>query len=174
MKILFTKNLQFYFNPFLNILYWFLKFNTNFYYIYSQIIENNFIKFITENYFSLLFLKSNFYYNFFRKFIVNLKSNLILYFIKLKLRGLGFRAIKIGKNILRFYFIMVNFFYIHIPKEIILKIKKRKLFFLSLNLQKLKVFMKGINLLKKIIVYRFRGLSYPKKIYLSKKGKRKL
>jgi hypothetical protein len=79
---------------------------------------------------------------FFVSFISFLKNNLkILYnyfFFRLKLRGLGFRIRKISSNLYKFFFTSTNFFYLHLPLQIIIKLKRKKLLFISYNICLLK------------------------------------
>lgn len=78
--------------------------------------------------FSIFFFKS------FLKLFFDCNKNLFLFFtFKLKIKGLGFRIRKLSTMLYKFFFTSVNFFYLHVPNNIILKNRKRRLFFLSLN-----------------------------------------
>jgi len=61
----------------------------------------------------------------------------------------------------------------HIPSSILLKYKNRRLFFISTRLEDLKLSMLYLLMLKKQIVYRLKGLFFPKQIFLIKPGKNK-
>jgi hypothetical protein len=81
---------------------------------------------------SFLFLN----YFFFKKFLNNfflLSRNFNFYSFRIKFRGLGFRLFYISKNLYKFFFISTNFFYIHMPSTVMLKRRKRRLFFLGNN-----------------------------------------
>lgn len=54
-----------------------------------------------------------------------------------------------------------------------MKYKKRKLFYLSYNFCMLRILIISLVLLKKLIVYRIRGLLLPKKILFVKPGKKR-
>ena len=61
----------------------------------------------------------------------------------------------------------------HIPASILLKYKNRRLIFISTHLEHLKVSMLHLVLLKKQILYRLKGLFFPRNILLIKPGKNK-
>jgi hypothetical protein len=106
-------------------------------------------------------------------FIVFYSKLICLYYSKLKLKGLGFRAVQICASLCRFYFTSTNFFYLHVPKQVIAKIKIRRLFFISTDLFVLREVIIGLLLLKKLMVYRISGLLYPKRIITMKPGKKR-
>lgn len=124
---------------------------------------------------NLSFIFSNFFYFItFFKHIVHFYNKLSSFFyLRLKLKGLGYRIIIITKGLIKIFFNRSNFFYVHIPKSILLKYKIRRLFFLSTNLSELRLLMLNLLLLKKYIVYRLSGLFYPRQILLLKPGKNK-
>jgi len=62
----------------------------------------------------------------------------------------------------------------HIPKNIIIKTRKRKLLLLSNDLFALKIILAHLLLLKKLSIYRIRGLVYPKQVIMLKIGKKNL
>jgi hypothetical protein len=95
------------------------------------------------------------------------------YYLRLKLKGLGYRIVHISTFLIKIFFNRSNFFYIHIPKTILFRYKIRRLFFLSTKLVDLRVLMINILLLKKYIIYRLSGLFYPRQIILLKPGKNK-
>jgi|SRR5271170_615688 len=78
--------------------------------------------------FSVFFFKS-----FLKLFLNCNKISFLIFTFKLKMKGLGFRIRKLSTMLYKFFFTSVNFFYLHVPKNIILKNRKRRLFFLSLN-----------------------------------------
>lgn len=124
--------------------------------------------------FSFLFLNSFF----FRSFIKNIGylnrriSN--YFFVKFKIKGLGFRFYRINDNLYRFFFNFTNFYYFHIPSNILIKSKRKKVLLLSNDLSKLKIVLAHLLLLKKFTVYRIRGLVYPRQIIILKIGKKNL
>lgn len=140
-----------------------------------KIPYNTFINIIKNNKALICFLFTN--YNIFKGFITNIisihKDVFNFYFFKLKLKGLGFRIRKVTDSLIKFFFTSTNFFYLHLPDNLIVKLKKRKIFFISSNLCSLKNIMVELLLLKKLIVYKTRGLVYPRQIFITKPGKKR-
>jgi len=95
------------------------------------------------------------------------------YYLRLKLKGLGYRIIHITKFLIKIFFNRSNYFYVHLPNTILFRYKIRRLFFLSTRLADLRLLMINLLLLKKYIVYRLSGLFYPSQILLLKPGKNK-
>ena len=134
-------------------------------YIYFYKLDNKFISFFFYNYFC--------YISFF-KHILQLYNKLSsFYYLRLKLKGLGYRIIHVSTFLVKLFFNRSNFFYMHIPKSILFRYKIRRLFFLSTKLVDLRNLMINLLLLKKYIVYRLSGLFYPRQIILLKPGKNK-
>lgn len=44
------------------------------------------------------------------------------------MRGLGFRVRKLSNSLFRFFFTSVNYFYLHSPKNVLVKIRKENCF----------------------------------------------
>jgi hypothetical protein len=122
---------------------------------------------------NLLFI-NYFYFLTFIKFIFKFYNKyFIYYFFNLKLKGLGYRIKKLSKKLVRVYFNRSNYYYIHIPHTILFKYRTRKLFFISINNESLKLLIYNILILKDYIIYRFNGLVYSRQIFLMKPGKNK-
>jgi hypothetical protein len=134
-------------------------------YIYFYKFENKIKSFIFFNYFC--------YISFFKHIMQLYKKLSSFYYLRLKLKGLGYRIIHLSMFLIKIFFNRSNFFYIHIPKTILFRYKIRRLFFLSTKLVDLRVLMINILLLKKYIIYRLSGLFYPRQIILLKPGKNK-
>ena len=114
-----------------------------------------------------------FFYKFFTSHFFLSYSNLLnIYYLKIKIKGLGYRIKKITNQLYKFYFNMPNFFYFHVPKSIIFKIKGKKLFFLGMDFCQLRIILVNFFLLKKLIPYRVRGIYYPRQILVLKPGKK--
>src|ERR1044072_1259045 len=134
-------------------------------YIYFFKLKNNNISLLFINYFC--------YISFFKHIIqlyIKLSS---FYYLRLKLKGLGYRIIHVSKYLIKIFFNRSNFFYVYIPKTILFRYKIRRLFFLSTKITDLRLLMINLLLLKKYIVYRLSGLFYPRQIILLKPGKNK-
>jgi len=85
---------------------------------------------------------------------------------------LGYRIRKISKFLYRFFFACTNFFYFHVPFEVLFTFKKRRILFVGKNLALLKNVFVHFLFLKKLVPYRIRGLLYPKQIITMKPGKK--
>jgi len=127
-----------------------------------------------KNYLSFVFLNRFFFMSVFKHFSYLYKRLFFFNYVKLKIRGLGYRIRKISNYLFCFFFGHTNLFYFHAPKNVILKARKRKLLLLSNNLSVLKTVLAHLLLLKKISVYRIRGLVYPRQIIILKVGKKNL
>jgi hypothetical protein len=70
---------------------------------------------------SLIFMNKNLFKSFLTFFLLSYKKLFLLYFIRLKIKGLGYRIRKIVKNCYYFFFNYTNMYYFNIPKNIIIK-----------------------------------------------------
>src|ERR1700743_1472437 len=132
---------------------------------YMILKNKNILSFCFTNYFH--------YMSFFRH-IFHLYNKLCsFYYVRLKLKGLGYRIVHISKFLIKIFFNRSNFFYIHLPNTILFRYKIRRLFFLSTKLVDMRNLIINLLLLKKYIVYRLSGLFYPRQIILLKPGKNK-
>ena len=134
-----------------------------------------FLFFILKNKNILSFCFTNyFHYMSFFRHIYHLYNKLCsFYYVRLKLKGLGYRIVHISKFLIKIFFNRSNFFYIHLPNTILFRYKIRRLFFLSTKLVDMRNLIINLLLLKKYIVYRLSGLFYPRQIILLKPGKNK-
>lgn len=152
---LFNKSLIF-IKSFYGILFFHLP---SFYYIKSNKFEHLFL-FISRHNFKSFLSNLNFKYN-----------NLFLtYFVKIKIRGLGFRIRKITNSLYYFFFNITNYYYFNVPKNILLKFYKKRLLLFSNNWSDLKLLLANLLLLKKLGPYNLQGLRLPRSIILLKKG----
>lgn len=134
-------------------------------YVYFFKCNNKYLSFIFLNYY---------HFTSFFKHVLQLYNKLVsFYYLRLKLKGLGYRVIHISKFLIKIFFNRSNYFYVHIPSSIMFRYKIRRLFFLSTRLVDLRLLMINLLLLKKYIVYRLSGLFYPRQILLLKPGKNK-
>jgi hypothetical protein len=129
---------------------------------------------INNLFFSFIFTKKSYFIAFLKYYFFNLNKFNNIYFFKLKLKGLGYRVFKICTNLFKFFFIRTNFFYLHLPQNINLKIKNRKLLFFGKDLHLLKIVIINILLLNKTFIYFIRGLLFPRQIIILKPGKKRL
>src|ERR1700761_3527679 len=171
-----SKIISYYFNKDCNIYifikqrYIILKKKSRFFFLKLPYI---FFYKLTNTYFKI-FLINYFHYISYLKHILQFYNKLSsFYYLRLKLKGLGYRIIHVSTYLIKIFFNRSNFFYIHIPKTILFRYKIRRLFFLSTRLTDLRLLMINILLLKKYIVYRLSGLFYTNQILILKPGKNK-
>lgn len=96
-----------------------------------------------------------------------------LFFLKIKLKGLGYRVKHLSVNLVRVFMGFTNFFYIHIPFFVFIKARRRRLFLSSFNKNFLMTIFLQLFFLKEHIPYKLRGFFYPKQIILMKPGKKR-
>lgn len=132
---------------------------------YYFFIKNN-------NLFSFLFLNRFFFISFLKHFFYKYNRLFLIYFIRLKIKGLGYRIRKVSNNLYYFFFNYTNMFYFNIPNNIMIKWYKKRLILLSNDFFLLKLIFSHILLLKKLGPYRLRGFRYPRQIILLKKSKK--
>lgn len=86
-----------------------------------------------NNNFSLLFDNNFFFSSVLSHINTYSKTLCFCYFLKLRLRGLGFRIRSITKSLCFFFFNYTNNFYFHVPKDILVKVYKKRIFLFSYN-----------------------------------------
>ena len=125
-----------------------------------------------DNGFSLLF-DSKYLYKTFLSNILNIFFKYrIVYYFRLKLKGLGFKIRKYMKDVYRFFFGLKHFFYLYVPMGLIFKLKRRKFIVLSDDLVKLNRFFYQLLFLKKMDFYEKNNTFIrPSKIMYIKKRK---
>lgn len=133
------------------------------YYFYS--ITNS-------NSFKFLFI-DKFRFNLFFKNLINKLIYLSkIFFFRIRIKGLGYRIRKISTNLFRFFFTSTNFFYFHVPSNVLVKYKMRKMILLTNDKPVLKTLIAHLLMLKKIIPYFLRGVFSPRNIIVLKPGKK--
>lgn len=164
-----------------------------------KIIFNNFVNFYFDffsNYFFVKFLNNVLFFKmprffFFKKphiFFFLKKSNLTsflaylkasvsfffsFFFVRFKMRGLGYRVKHITKNIVRFFIGTTNFYYFICPNFLYVRARRRKLLLVSNEKAYLFVIFLSFFFLKKLVPYKLRGFFFPRQIVLMKPGKKR-
>ena len=123
---------------------------------------------------SFLFLEKPFFYAFFSHFVSCYKKLFFFHFVKLRIKGLGYRMREFCTKMVRFFFGSTNFFYLHVPHNVLVKIKKKVCLLVSNDLSILKSLLAQLLLLRRLNVYQIRGLIYPRQIVILKIGKKRL
>ena len=121
---------------------------------------------------NLILLNNNYYKSIISNFFYFYKKINFIYFIKLKIKGLGYRIRKVTTNLFYLFFNYTNIYYFNIPRNVIIKWYKKRLILVSWNFNLIKLLMSTIIILKSIGPYQIRGLKYPKEIILLKKKKK--
>lgn len=124
------------------------------------------------NAYKLLFGSSTMFRNFILSLAFVIRRLTMVYFLRLKLRGLGYRFKKISSTLYRFYFTRTNYIYFHCPKNILIKSRRKRIILLSCNKQILNLVFSNIVDLHKVGPYNRRGFTYPRRIIFMKKGKK--
>ena len=96
-----------------------------------------------------------------------------LFFAKIKLRGLGYRIRPMTKDLLRIFMGFTNYIFFHIPQDIFIKPRRRRMIIITNDYSKLRTLLANLFLLKNLSPYRLRGVFFPKQIILMKPGKKR-
>ena len=125
-----------------------------------------------NNGFSFLF-NSKYLYKTFLSNILNVFFKYrVVYYFRLRLKGLGFKIRKYMKDLYRFFFGLKHFFYLYVPIGLIFKLRRRKFIVLSDDLVKLNNFFNQLLFLKKMDFYEKNNTFIrPSKIMYIKKRK---
>ena len=110
------------------------------------------------NLISFIFLNRFFFISFIKHFFLYYDRLTLIYFIRIKIKGLGYRIRKISNELYYFFFNCTNMFYFYIPNNILIKWYKKRIILLSNDFYILKMLFSHILLLKKLGPYRLRGL----------------
>jgi hypothetical protein len=124
------------------------------------------------NCFSFLFKNTFFFKSFFSHFLFLFRSLHTYFFFKLKVRGLGYRIRGLAKNLFRFFLGTTNYLFFHVPSNILVRVRRRKMLLVANDLSLLRLIFVNLLLLKKLIPYQLRGIFFPKQIILLKSGKK--
>lgn len=101
-----------------------------------------------------------------------IKHASLIYMVRLRIRGLGYRIRRFSSHLYRFYFTKTNFIYVHVPVSILIRLRKRRMIILASHYPSLRNLLVGILLLKSTGPYNRRGFVYPRRMLFLKKGKK--
>lgn len=90
-----------------------------------------FFKVWAGSYIRFIFLKRHFFISFIKHLLNFYNKFISFYFIKIKMRGLGYRIRCISKNIFSFFFNYTNFYYFFVPDNLLVKSYKKRMILLS-------------------------------------------
>lgn len=119
---------------------------------------------------SLAFQKAFFFKNFLWQFFFRLQQP--YFFLRLKVRGLGYRIKSLTPIFFRFFIGTTNLYFFHAPSDMYVRVRRRRMLLVSRNVELLHLVFSHLLLLKKIIPYKLRGVFYPKQLILLKPGKK--
>jgi hypothetical protein len=164
------KNFHFFFDLFRNRL--FLKGN---YGIFVFTLPSLFYFSLNHKYLnviSLIFYSRFYFSSFLSHFMYHYRRIFVVFFVRLKVRGLGYRIKPLSKYLIRFFLGTTNYLFFHVPKGILARAKRRRLLLVSNNYANLRLFYVNLLLLKKLIPYQLRGIFFPRQLILMKPGKK--
>ena|ERR1700753_2188601 len=122
---------------------------------------------------SFIFRDKKGFVDFMTNFFLLYRKIFSIYFLKFKVRGLGYRIKFLKGGIYRFFLGTTNYIYFYMPKEVLVKSRRRRMFLISNDFLKLRTVFVNFLLLKKLIPYKLRGIFFPKQIIFLKPGKKK-
>lgn len=114
---------------------------------------------------------SKFYFKFFVNHFFSLGKPLF-FFLRLKVRGLGYRIKALAHNFFRFFIGTTNLYFFHAPQGVHIRVRRRRMLLVSLSASLVFLVFSHLLLLKKIIPYQLRGVFFPKQLILMKPGKK--
>lgn len=117
------------------------------------------------------FFRSKFYFKFFVDHFFFLAKPLF-FFLRLKVRGLGYRIKALAHNFFRFFIGTTNLYFFHAPQGVHIRVRRRRMLLVSLCASLVFLVFSHLLLLKKIIPYQLRGVFFPKQLILMKPGKK--
>jgi len=94
------------------------------------------------------------------------------FFLKLKVRGLGYRIKNLAPDFFRFFIGTTNLYFFHAPRGIHVRVRRRRMLLVSMYASLIFLVFSHLLLLKKIIPYQLRGVFFPKQLILMKPGKK--
>lgn len=120
-----------------------------------------------------LFFVNHFSYTSFLAHLFNCLSKLSsVFFLKLKIKGLGYRIRRYAKALYRFYFTRTNYIYFHVPVNVIVRRRKKRLLLISSDYALVRLVFAHLMLLHTVGPYNRRGFSYPRQIVFLKPKKK--
>ena len=120
-----------------------------------------------------LFFTSNFSYSSFLAHLLVFTSKFSrIFFLKLKIKGLGYRIRRYTKALYRFYFTRTNYIYFNVPLYLVFRRRKKRLLLMSPDYALVRLVFTHLMLLHTIGPYNRKGFSYPREIVFLKPKKK--
>ena len=129
-----------------------------------------FIRSFDKRNFELCFLHKHEYFSFLKQLLLHIRIFYKFFFVKLRLKGLGYRIKKYDKNLYRFFVGYNHYFYFYTPENVYIWHKKRNFLILSIEKVKINNIFMQLLLLKKLDFFERTNsfISYKKILYLKK------
>lgn len=121
---------------------------------------------------SFLFLRKQPFVAFLRHLSYFHQRLLKFFFVRLRLRGLGYKFKRFAPFLFRFYFTLEMFTYFHVPSNVLCRSRKGRILLLSNDLALLKSVLAELLLLRKAGGYNKRGLWYSKSLLFLRKRRK--
>lgn len=83
--------------------------------------------------FEFLFLKNFYFKSFLKHLLIFYNTLLVSFFLKIKLRGLGYRVRSLADSVHMFFFNYTNYFFFFCPSDVIVKLYRKRILLLSFN-----------------------------------------
>lgn len=119
-----------------------------------------------------IFISKSAYLAFLSHFTNLINKVSLIFFLKLRLRGLGYRIRRYTSFFYRFYFTRTNYIYFHVPAALVVKKRKKRILLLSTNYHLVRLVFANLMLLHKVGPYNRRGFAYPRQIIFLKPVKK--
>lgn len=143
--------------------------DNKFYYFY---LPSFFYYKLAKNHLKLSFLSNFSYSSFLAHLLVFTRKFSTLFFLKLKIKGLGYRIRRYTKALYRFYFTRTNYIYFNVPLHLVVRRKKKRLLLISPDYALVRLVFAHLMLLHTVGPYNRRGFSYPRQIIFLKPKKK--
>lgn len=110
--------------------------------------------------------------SFFRRLITYTSWLHRVFFLRFRIRGLGYRFRRITPFLFRFFFTRTNYIYFHRPATVHLFFRKRRIILLSDHKEQLHTVFSHILRLHRAGPYNRRGFMFPRRVFRRKPGKK--
>jgi len=101
--------------------------------VYINLPSIYYVKFISSSNFSFSFRNYFFFRSFVRHMLSLYNMTYKFFFIKLKIRGMGYFMRMVMDNICYFFFNRTNFFYLIAPSSLFVQVYRKRIFLVSHN-----------------------------------------
>ena len=126
-------------------------------------------KFLNDQYFSFLFVSYKKFIGILRLIILSYRNVSSMHFIRVRIKGLGFKVRFISLfSIIKIFFAYDTAYYLFIPRSILVRKRSKKLILFSNNLNLLTIVFRELHCLKELGIYKLKGILRPKALFFLK------